>query len=329
MADKNGPTSPIVHTRRCAMPQFCWIPGLGPELDAIERMSQRFPQPGAPMGEAWFMGEKRRTFDALLVNAAGAGLPELVNALGEIASGSRSFGRPPEWDDWFHYLLPRLIPRANETFAFDSLLEYLVTAFVAIHPNQASHPPYEYFVEDALHSLGKVIMAPDGWHDGGIVPGRLLQRFPNRQTGKWGWNHASGDFSASMFFCLKFLPEASIKPWMKSVLAIRSPHWRAQVMVWFAGARRLFREDRVFPDDLESAADAPEVGWAWSHVLRAVEPNESFVDSDVRSEVLQTMREFFSQAVFDEWLMSISEVDYLETELGELPFSFWEQYAAP
>lgn len=43
---------------------FRWVPGRGPDSDAIARLRQAFPKPPQPMGEAWFMGADW-TFDEL------------------------------------------------------------------------------------------------------------------------------------------------------------------------------------------------------------------------------------------------------------------------
>ncbi len=44
------------------------------------------------------------------------------------------------------------------------------------------------------------------WEDNDIELGKLLHRSNNNPNQVWMWWDASGDFSSSMFFCLKYLP---------------------------------------------------------------------------------------------------------------------------
>lgn len=37
-----------------------WVPGSGPEVKSVLRLTKQFSMPKRPMGEAWFMGAKRR-----------------------------------------------------------------------------------------------------------------------------------------------------------------------------------------------------------------------------------------------------------------------------
>jgi hypothetical protein len=131
-----------------------------------------------------------------------------------------------------------------------------------------------------------------------------------------------------MVFHIKYLPLESLQPWLQSVLAIDSPHWRAQVIAWFVGARRLLIEENVFPADLESGSP-PDVSWGWSHSLHTNNSNakhSAFLSREVRMVVLNTLKDYFSSSVFESWLSSIASVDYLEAELADIPFAFWEQY---
>ncbi len=66
--------------------------------------------------------------------------------------------------------------------------------------------------------------------------------------------------------CLKYLPQESIAPWLRSVLAIPSPHWRAQMMSWMVGAHDMLTDALRWPSQLPEQA-APSVAWEWSHCL--------------------------------------------------------------
>lgn len=131
------------------MKEFLWIPGQGPDRAALERMRSHFSRPREAMGEAWFMGEQGRMFTELLGNLDEISTFDLQKPLEEIANGLICFGRFEEWIAWYHYLLAALMPRAHEVFV-DSLVEYLVTCFIAAYRDGVSDAPYPGFREDAL-----------------------------------------------------------------------------------------------------------------------------------------------------------------------------------
>jgi hypothetical protein len=94
--------------------RFQWIPGRGPDTEAVARLCTAFPRPVEPMGEAWFMSAERKMFDHLLdQDAEFTPLPQLEQALVEIASGTINLTWLQEWHDWFHYFLGRLIRRSQ------------------------------------------------------------------------------------------------------------------------------------------------------------------------------------------------------------------------
>ncbi len=109
---------------------FRWVPGQGPNHDALRRMADAFPRPQEPMGEAWFMGEERQMYPELLGNLDQLMDDQLTVPLEEIASGTTCFGRLEEWTAWFHYLLPRLIERRWSRTYYNPA-ELLFTAFMA------------------------------------------------------------------------------------------------------------------------------------------------------------------------------------------------------
>ena len=45
---------------------FCWVPGVAPDEDARQRLTENFPKPNEPMGEAWFMSNERRIYTKAL-----------------------------------------------------------------------------------------------------------------------------------------------------------------------------------------------------------------------------------------------------------------------
>ncbi|PFH09743.1 hypothetical protein BCF11_2145 [Collimonas sp. PA-H2] len=64
---------------------------------------------------------------------------QLAIPLTEIASGTASFGPMAEWQSWFNYLLPRLVPIAMQAHMAE-IHELLVSAFITQHPAGVSEP---------------------------------------------------------------------------------------------------------------------------------------------------------------------------------------------
>ena len=50
---------------------YLWRPRRGIDTVALARLCASFPRPHELMGEAWFMGDKRRMYDELLTRATG------------------------------------------------------------------------------------------------------------------------------------------------------------------------------------------------------------------------------------------------------------------
>ena len=312
---------------------FLWTPGAGYDPDAAHRLRVHFPRPREPMGEAWFMGAQRRRFPELAGDLDQLSVDDLQRALTEIASGPASFGRLAEWADWYHYLMPRLMERSHEG-CFEDLLEYLMTGFMALYPAGVQEEPYPGFADDVLHTLGRSIMDAACWVGAEIRIGTILHRSNNNPNRVWCWWDASGDFSASMFFCLKYLPHEQVGPWFESVLAIQSPHWRAQVLVWLLGAHSLLTGGASWPSDFETTR-APSISWAWSHCLRSelldeqrtrANPSARFVSECATDAVLEIAYRYFSEERFVEWLACFDTVPYVRDELTHLPSDFEAMY---
>ncbi|HWT98575.1 MAG TPA: hypothetical protein VN229_13205 [Terriglobales bacterium] len=314
------------------MKPFLWVPGEGTDVQALERLRKHFRRPSVPMGEAWFMGE-RRLFNELLGDLDKLSTTELQDALVEIASGTSSFGPMPEWHAWYHYLLAMLLPRNHEYFV-SYLAEHLITAFMAIYPNGTGREPYAGFRDDILVTLGRCMMDGQCWNGSEIAIGRVLHRSNNNPNRVWTWWDASGDFSASMFFCLKYLPDASQESWLRSVLAIKSPHWRAQVIAWCVGAAELLDGKVGWPSQLRGDA-RPSIAWEWSHCLKpelatgddsGLSPAATLIPENSRLRLLQLLHSHFSEDIYLDWLTSISTVPYLQDELAEIPATFEQLY---
>lgn len=285
------------------------------------------------MGEAWFMVEDRRMFTELTGNLDRLPTPLLQEALTEIASGTSAHGPMREWHDWYHYLLAALLPRSHDAW-IASLLESLITAFIALYPNGMYREPYRGFLHDALTTLGRCMMDAACWHGRDIAVGKILHRSDNNPNRFWGWRDASGDFSASMFFCLKYLPSAQVDAWLHSMLVIDAPHWRAQVLVWLVGARDILTGAIAWPSQCRDDA-VPGIAWKWSHCLdpRLAANDDSgaaaldaMLPQESRTAVLRLVQSYFSANIYLQWLESIYNVPYLQAELGDIPSAFETLY---
>src|SRR5262249_31914372 len=121
-------------------------------------MRRAFRKPLRPMGEAWFMGSRRFTFDRFVRIPIGQiPIAEFGSFLFEITSGLASFGAREEWSSWFAFALPDLILRSHESYAFASLLEPTVSAFMNVYW-RGGVPDYPEFARDVASTLGRCLM---------------------------------------------------------------------------------------------------------------------------------------------------------------------------
>jgi len=307
---------------------FTWIPGIGPDAEVLARMEDFFPKPTEPMGEAWFMGEKRKMFTALCKKRLSQiSTKYLQDCLTEIA-GTSAFGPRAEWDSWYHYLLPRLIPRCFENYLGEYLVEYLITALITVYPVNILER-YMGFREDVLCTLGQVIMDPSLWNREEIIVGKMLHRaWPEyAERPGWGWHKASGDFSAMMFLCWKYLDAGQIDRWLQSVFAIRSTHWQAQLLVWLLGSRSVSRGEVTQPAQFDKVQ--PEIDWAYSHTLDGhydgnyqsptIHP---FLSAENLKAFRKALQRYLTPDMFLQWVEAIEKYPYLKEELCTLPDQF-------
>jgi hypothetical protein len=312
--------------------EFIWNPGDGYDISALERLQKHFKLPTEPMGEAWFISEERLMYVSLLSELDQLPLNQIMEPLEEISSGTSCFGYLEEWSQWYHYLLSQLIPRSHENYV-DYLIEYLATGFFTQYPEGVIEEPYSGFLDDVLNTLGRCIMDKQCWDQENIVIGNVLCPSNNNPNKVWCWWDASGDFSSSMFFCIKYLPYECIRNWLISAIKINSPHWRAQIIVWLVGAYKILNNDIQQPSDFD-LNDRPYIGWAWSHCIKSKPTDDiierrfskNFIPNENRIEVLQIVKEYITEEIYSEWLESISHFDYLESELAEIPEIFYNSY---
>lgn len=276
---------------------------------------------------------RRRFYKELQGDLALLSARDLQGPLNEIASGTSSFGPAQEWYDWYHYLLGEVLPRSQQHFVYP-LLESLITGFIALYPNGVGSAPYDQFRDDALRTIGKCIMDEHCWNGPDIFVEPVLPRSNSNPAHVWGWWGASSDFTASMFFCLKYLPASQVQDWLESVLEIASPHWRAQIMVWLVGAHDLLTGRIDWPSELHENA-YPSVTWDWSHCLRpelaatdgsGLPAMTSLLSENSRARALEVVHGYFTEDTYLDWLFSIATVSSLEEELLGIPSSFETLY---
>lgn len=304
---------------------FQWIPGQGPDPDSLARIERHFPRPATAMGEAWFMGEEREMYPSLLErDVAEHSFEELQVFLVEIASGLKSMGLSDAWPEWYGYLMPRCLPRSfqRESRNFgDYLVEYLVTAFMSVMPDSSIDWGYDAFRDDALKTLGQAIMAPDLWPRGSEKSVDCLHPKAIDRPGYPVWTETSGDFAASMFFCLKYLEANDIPGWIKSAFAIPCPRWRAQMLVWLCDVKSFLDSTLLQPSEMEGNYTLYG-GWAWSHIIngRNMAYNEwkepiEFLSAGNRARCHETISELLNEKLLSEWLESLMEFESLFDQL--------------
>lgn len=244
---------------------YLWTPGQGPDAEALKRLRERAPPPKEPMGEAWFMGSEREMYTGLMQSDP-QDWPshELRDALEALTTGPKAFGHIDEWSEWFEFLLPRVLERADDRDVYELLVS---AVFVhCLDPALPEFPPR--FRMDLLDTLGRRLMAPSCWSDGhaGGSDG-LLQPLSNTYYGL----EAHGAFSAACCLVLRYLDAEAVDGWLASVLAIDDTAWRCVFVVWLAGAGTLVL-DAGQPDRLENPQHL-DIDWNWSFLHDGSDPS--------------------------------------------------------
>jgi len=309
---------------------FHWIPGQGPDTKALKRMRQQAGRPKKAMGEDWFLcsEDERVVYNSLLdKGVADHSLEELEEILMSIASGLKCFGHADNWEDWCAYILPELIPRAFE-YRSDYLIEYLVTAIMVVMPDASKPVYYGSFKEDALATLGQAIMAPERWPHGPESAWCLHDHW-EAPTGYPVWGNASGDLSASIFFCLKYLATDDVRGWVKSVFDIPCPRWRGQILVWLCGTKYLIDGKISQPSELDMDNDLyRSTQWSNGYTIDGsiVSYSEKypkspqpipFLSRDNRQAFDNCVQELLSEDLLARWLESMKPFPHLIKHITE------------
>lgn len=243
-----------------------WVPGMGPDAEALRRLQEHGRKPGYAMGESWFIGE-RIFFTELLTEELAPWRVE--SALTSLASGPGCFGIRREWTEWLHYLLPTLLARIDGR-RWAEVYESLVSAFVARYPDERAAYPYDGFREDVLATLGRVPMTASSWKDGLLASGGLISSIEETTHGLSV--SCGGPLSAGLFLHLKYLDEELVATWLASVLAIEDPVWRIKMVLWIAQSRELLLKSGQQPEVLGNEPGGG-AGWQDSWCLKGSSPS--------------------------------------------------------
>lgn len=267
---------------------FTWVPGQGADPEALARIRAAFPRPAEAMGEAWFMGNRRR-FPELMGPLDGLTNTELSHALDEIVRGPRYFGlqADEEWRDWHHYLLVERYPRIHEHYP---LVEVFVSGLFAIYPNGITDAGLR---RDLLLTVGRSLMEPECWPEGRLDSRRCLGCDPEEC---WDCNFK---FSAAAFFCLKHLQQAEVGPWMQSIVEIADPLWRAQLIAFAAEAHPVLADAAGADEHFKGQSG---LYWDGTEVLAASGGFRGWWPSrENRTEVIRALRSVMTRETLADW----------------------------
>lgn len=290
------------------MNDYRWSPGHGPDRAALQRLHALTRVPKQPMGEAWFMGDTRRMYPALMHDdPAQWPRDELDSALYELASGPVAFGPLREWSLWFTFLLPRaleLIGRLEVAASNDDrLLGALITATFVHYPDCERLPAN--LRQDLLDTLGRAMFAPSLWGASGMKENAFCSPW-RRGTPYGDMLDPSDAFSASCILIVKYLDPERLAGWLDSALRIADPFWRAGWIVCLAGAAPVLI-DGAYPSALDSDGSHP-AGWLNAHLLEApsklIVPDAlpaAFVDAERRQLLQASLRRSLDRRRVQQW----------------------------
>lgn len=294
-----------------------WTPGRGPDVDAVLRLTRQFRMPAQPMGEAWFMGVKRRMFNELMTDSPDHWTPDVLRQpLYELASGPGSFGHLPEWTAWTHFLLAQLPTRIDGP-SWASIYECLISAFIAHYPDERAAGPYEGFYADVLATVGRIPMSAGNWLDGGLAERGIISSIEKMPNGPC--ISSGGAFSAALFLHLKYLDPGDIGGWLSSVFAIRDYMWRIKFLLWMDASSSILLGSGQ-PSDLEFDSDDGS-GWEASWCLKGNSPCKDVDRSQVEIPFVSGNRQgLFRDAVKAH--VSIADMDALNAYLSAMEMQY-------
>jgi hypothetical protein len=303
---------------------YHWMPGQGADPAAFQRLVQTFRRPPTPMGEAWFMSEKRKMYDGLMApDPHSWSEDELSEALYDIGSGPFCFGHMDEWSRWFPYLLHATQPLIGEWRPL-SPFGALVSAVMVHCPDSDVEPYYEGFYDDMLNTLGRLPMDAANWSGGGVLPGRYFSALDKTVNGLM--LSGTKDFSAAFFLAAKYLHPDQIARWLESVIAIDNPFWRGSFLLWLSRSAPFV----VGCDRWPHLLDWHSGGWDNTSSVTGTTPNDEggpevevacFLGPARQKAFSNAINALLDQALLNKWRL---DLDSLQSEAGELYFVMQE-----
>jgi hypothetical protein len=209
------------------------------------------------------MAAEQRHLTALSGEPSDISSWELQEALAALASGTLSFGHEEiwGWDAWFGYLAwSAFDPEVERTPAtslrsLNGVVEVLSTAaIVMVSPSMIGFDPD--LPGDLLAWLGRAPLRPACWQGGDWSSPIELAATAVR---------LDPSLSAAMFLVLQHLPPDAVTGWVRSLLDLGGPRWRAHLVCWLAEAWDVLVESR---ETLASRlARCPALEWPRSEIL--------------------------------------------------------------
>lgn len=292
--------------------EFLWVPGQGPSSDALKRLARLCPKPSKTMGEAWFIGEKRRIFTELeRTDIEMLTHKEMEKVFFEITSGPHCFGKEDNWNEWFYFLLWYLLEKEN--CACGANIENLVSAAFVMN-TVFSELPYLQYKSDLRNTLGRAIMSKLYWNELDDLTDEA-----NRVDCWSGEPFCCGAVSSSLFLSLELLEAEQLEAWLQSILRISGTYWRANVLCWFLSAHNL-----LFQSDSFCNVDNrlfPSIQWEHDYLVASAR-----VRFDRRKLELffETLREQLDLQRFMIWMEPLFDDQGIANQLNQ--WSITERY---
>ncbi len=303
----------VEKSRTTKKTEFLWTPGDGPSSDALKRLARICPKPSKIIGEAWFLGDKRRIFTELeRLDVENIPHDIMAKIFWEMTGGVSSFGREDIWNEWFYYLLGYLLEKEN--CACGANVEYLVSAALVMN-TVFPDVPYPQYKNDLRDTLGRAIMSKLYWSETGDLTDDV--------NGVSSWSNGPsccGPVSASLFLCLEFLEENQIDDWIYSILRINGIYWRTNLLCWMLSAHNLL----FIPDSFCNVDSRlfPSIQWEHDYLVTSAHVRFNRQKFELFFEKL---REQLDLARFMLWMEPLFDEPSLAGELND--WSITDRYA--
>lgn len=210
------------------------------------------------MPEAWFIGGDIIFFTNL---DSDSDTRDLCIALREMRLGIVSFPNAsyvPIWKEWFRYLLPDLILRANEPENFNDYWRDILTEAIdvcfEIYPNGITEE-YLGFRDDIIYTLGNCALpdklarqiTPDAEKHTRI----FLDIWDERHMLMYYEFFSLSAVNQVIIFYLKYLRFDELELWAISLFQIASPQWYIQLIFFLAEWRQSMFTETISTENVQ------------------------------------------------------------------------------